>query len=175
LRKAVTIAVLIMIVVVAAWYIRERVSGPSRLRGPGRMEMTREVTLYFGSSDGSSLVGEQREVESGRDVLVNLRRVIEELIGGPRGDLVASIPASARLRGVFIHDRTAFVDFSEEIVRDFSGGTTAEYMLVSSLVQTVCGNFPEVEAVRILVEGEEVDTVGGHLLVSGPLRAQEWR
>ncbi len=175
MRKAVTIAILVVAVVVLAWYIRERVSGPRREGGPGELEMVREVTLYFGSSDGASLVAEYRQVQSSRDVLENLRRVVEELISGPEGESVASIPASARLRGVFIHDRTAFVDFSQEIIRDFAGGTTAEYVLVSSLVQTVCSNFPEVDAVRILVEGEEVNTVGGHLLISRPLRAQEWR
>jgi spore germination protein GerM len=80
-----------------------------------------------------------------------------------------------RLLAVFIHDKTAYLDFSREIIDDFSGGTAGEYMLVSSVVQTACGNFPEVEAVRITVEGEEVDTVGGHLYISRVLRPEEWR
>jgi spore germination protein GerM len=164
-----------MVIVVLGWYIRERMSGPSRPGDAGEVETVREVTLYFGSDDGGSLVAEHRQISSTRDVLKNLRRVIEALVAGPEEDGVASIPASARLRGVFIDDRTAFIDFSKEIVSEFSGGTTAEYVLIASLVQTACGNFPEVDAVRILVEGEEVNTIGGHLLVSRPLKAQEWR
>jgi spore germination protein GerM len=164
-----------MVIVVLGWYVRQRISGPSRRGEAGGVETVREVTLYFGSSDGSSLVTEYREINSTREVLENLRRVIEALVSGPQGDGVASIPASVRLRGVFIHDRTAFIDFTQEIVSEFSGGTAAEYLLVSSLVQTICANFPDVDAVRILVEGEEVNTIGGHLLVSRPLKAQEWR
>jgi spore germination protein GerM len=174
-RKAAIIAVAVMVIVVLGWYIHERISVPSRPGDAGEVETTREVTLYFGSHDGGSLVAEHRQIISSRAVLENLRRVIEALLGGPRGDGVASLPASARLRGVFIHDRTAFLDFSQEIVSDFAGGTTAEYVLISSLVQTACANFPEVDAVRILVEGEEVNTIGGHLLMSRPLKAQEWR
>ncbi len=175
MRKAATVAIAIMVVVVLGWYIRERVSGPSGPGETGEVETTREVTLYFGSHDGGSLVAEHRQIVSSRNILENLRRVLEELVSGPEGEAMASLPASARLRGVFIHDRTAFIDFSQEIVKDFAGGTTAEYVLISSLVQTVCANFPEVDAVRILVEGEEVNTVGGHLLVSRPLKPQEWR
>ena len=175
MRKAATIAIAVMVIVVLGWYVRQRVSGPSRPGGAGQVETVREVTLYFGSSDGGSLVAEHRQISSSRDVLENLRRVIEALVAGPEGDGVAPLPASARLRGVFIHDRTAFIDFSQDIVKDFAGGTTAEYVLISSLVQTACANFSEVDAVRILVEGEEVNTIGGHLLISRPLKAQEWR
>jgi spore germination protein GerM len=164
-----------MVIVVLVWYFRDRVSGPEGRGDSAEVQTVREVTLYFGSSDGGSLVVEHRQISSSRDVLENLRRVIEALVSGPTEEGVATIPASARLRGVFIHDRTAFIDFSREIVSDFAGGTAAEYVLVSSLVQTACANFPEVDAVRILVEGEEVNTIGGHLLVSRPLKAQEWR
>jgi spore germination protein GerM len=174
-RKAATIAIAIMVIVVLVWYVRERISGPSTRDDAGEVETVREVTLYFGSSDGGSLVVEHRQIRSSRDVLENMRRVLEALVAGPEAEGVSSIPASARLRGVFIHDRTAFIDFSREIVSDFAGGTAAEYVLVASLVQTACANFPEVDAVRILVEGEEVNTIGGHLLVSRPLKAQEWR
>ena len=101
--------------------------------------------------------------------------MIEALIGGPVEGGTATLPASVRVRGVFINDKEAVIDFSSELVDDFAGGTTAEYMLISSLVQTVCANFPQVEAVRILVEGEEVETVGGHLSAAGPLAPRQWR
>jgi germination protein M len=141
----------------------------------GEVERVREVTLYFASSDANSLVPEHRQIVSSNQVLENLRRVIESLIGGPGGDGIPTIPSSARLRSVFIHDKVAHIDFSPEIVEDFSGGTASEYMLISSLVQTICANFHEVEAVAILVEGNEIDTIGGHLLINQPLRPEDWR
>jgi spore germination protein GerM len=138
-------------------------------------ERVREVTLYFGSRDANGLVAEHRRIAASDDVLQSVRKVIEELISGPAQGGIPTIPSSVRLLAVFVHDKTTYLDFSREIIDDFSGGTAGEYMLISSVVHTACGNFQEVEAVRILVEGEEVDTVGGHLYISRVLRPEEWR
>ena len=175
MRRIVVVSIVLVAVVLSAWLIWKRVAEPVRREEVAEIEKTREVTLYFGSNDGSSLLAEYRQIGSSNRALDNVRRVIEELISGPGEGAVPTLPSSARLRGVFIHDKTAYIDFSEDIVKDFSGGTAAEYMLVASLVQTVCANFDEVESVRVLVDGEEVDTIGGHLLISRPLRPQEWR
>ena len=168
-----------LIVVIAAvavfWLIRGRFAAPPQEEETLEAEKVRTVTLYYGSADGSSLVPEVRTLPSKEKALDNLRNLVEALVAGPREGGVGTIPASVRLRGVFIHDKTAVIDFSSELVGDFNGGSTAEYMLISSLVQTVCGNFPQVEAVRILVEGEEIETVGGHISVARPLLPREWR
>jgi spore germination protein GerM len=174
-KRTVVLLIVLVAVTLSVWLIWRRATEPLRREEVAEIERTREVTLYFGSDNASSLQSEYRQIASSDKVLDNLRRVIEELISGPREGAVPTLPSSARVRGVFIHDKTAFIDFSEEIIEDFSGGTAAEYMLVTSLVQTVCANFYEVETVRVLVEGEEVDTIGGHLLISKPLRPQEWR
>ena len=167
--------IIIVVVVATVWYVRRRTEAPAPPEQAGEIERAREATLYFGSRNASGLVAEYRRVASSDDALENLRRVIEELVGGPRGDGVPTLPSSVRLLAVFIREDTAFLDFSQEIVGDFSGGTAAEYMLIASIVQTACANFPEVEAVRILVEGEEVDSIGGHLYIARLLRPDEWR
>jgi spore germination protein GerM len=171
---------LIVIVVVAAAavavvVISRRTREPAQTDVAIEAERIREITLYFGSPDADGLVAEHRRIAASGKVLENVRKTAEELIGGPKQGGVATLPSSVRVLAVFVHDRTAYLDFSHEIVDDFSGGTAGEYMLVSSIVQTTCANFPEVEGVRILVEGEEVDTVGGHLYISRVLRPEEWR
>jgi spore germination protein GerM len=168
---------MIVVVISAAvlWLVRVRLGAPPPEEEITEAEKVRTVTLYFGSADGSSLVHEVRTLPSQEKPLDNLRKLVEALIAGPREDGIGAIPASVRLRGVFLHEKTAVIDFSGEIVGDFSGGSTSEYILISSLVQTICGNVPQVEAVRILVQGEEVETIGGHISVAKPLRPQEWR
>lgn len=175
MRRVILILVVIVIAAAAYWVVWGRLKEPSPLEEAAETERVRTVTIYFGSNDGSSLVAEYRTIPSSGKTLDNLRNLVEGLIGGPREGGVATIPASVRLRGVFIHEKTAVIDFSRELVDDFSGGTTEEYMLISSLVQTICANFSQVEAVRILVEGSEIDSLGGHLSLSRPLRPQEWR
>jgi germination protein M len=175
LKRLIVIAVLVVVAASVFWLIRWRLVAPPLPEETAEVQRVRTVTIYFGSPDGTSLIAEHRTVPSSDNVSDNIRTVIEALISGPHEGAVATLPASVRVRGVFLFEKTAVIDFSKELVDDFSGGTTAEFMLISSLVQTVCANFPEVESVRILVEGEEAETIGGHLSTARVLRPQEWR
>jgi spore germination protein GerM len=164
-----------VIAILALWFFIRQRPGPLPPEETGEVETIRDITLYFGSNDAARLVPEYRQIGSTSKVLENLRKVIEAVISGPAGDAIPTVPSSVRVRAAYIHDKTAYLDFSRDIVDDFSGGSAAEYMLVASIVQTACANFPEVESVRILVEGEERDTLGGHLRISRLLRPEDWR
>ncbi len=78
------------------------------------------------------------------------------------------LPEGARLLGVKTEDGIATADFSEELVSRFPGGSSNEAATVYSIVNTLT-SLPGVEKVQILVEGEVVETIGGHLDVSSPL------
>lgn len=175
MKRILVVLLAVVVGLIAVWYVRQRSEGPVPVKEAGEIVRGREVTLYFGSADGSSVVPEHREIPSSDEVLKNLRTVIEALISGPEDDGIATVPSSVRLLAAYVHDKTAYLDFSREIIDDFSGGTAAEYMLVASIVQTTCANFAEINAVRILVEGHETDTLGGHLRISKVLRPQDWR
>jgi spore germination protein GerM len=175
LRRTPILLIIVVVAACAVWLVLRQRQGPAPTEEAGQVEKVRDITLYFASADGSSLVPEYRQIASSPGTVENLRRVIEAVISGPEDGGMPTVPSSVRVRAVYIHDKTAYLDFSSEIVDDFSGGTTAEYLLISSIVQTACANFPEVEAVRILVEGEERDTLGGHLRVSKVLRPEQWR
>ena len=167
--------IIVVLAIVAVWLVWRQRPGPAPTEEAGEVERLRDVTLYFASADGRSLVPEYRQIASSPGTLENLRRVIEAVISGPEGGAVPTVPSSVRVRAVYVHDKTAYLDFSSDIVDDFSGGSAAEYSLIASIVQTACANFTEVEAVRILVEGEERDTLGGHLRISQVLTPEEWR
>jgi germination protein M len=175
IKKTLIVTLVLVLVVLAVWWVRERTSEPFRPQETVKVETTRDVTLYFASPDASTVVPESRQIRSSEGVLDNMRSVLEALVSGPTGTGVATIPPSVRVLGAYIYDKTAYVDFSKEIVEDFTGGTAAEYMLIASIVQTICGSFPEVMAVQILVEGREIETVGGHLSVARPLQPKDWR
>jgi spore germination protein GerM len=174
--KKFVIAVIIIACGFAAWQILRRLGGEAE--GPAEIDVsqtTRTVTLYFGARDARGLVVESREIKAREDAVGDLRGVVEALISGPQDGGVPTLPPAARLLGAYIADGTAYLDFSPEIVDASTGSTAGEYMLIASVVNTVCSNFTGLEAVRILVEGEEVDTLGGHLLISQPLRPGDWR
>ena len=175
MRRIVFVCILIALAAVAIWLGLERMRGSAPPEQVAEPETMKTVTLYFGSKDGSRLAPEYRDIKASDKILENLRQVIEALLSWPAGEVVALFPTAVKVRGVYISEKTAYIDFSRDIVGDFVGGTAGEYLLVASIVQTVCADFPEVDSVGILVEGEEVDTIGGHLNVSRPLRPRDWR
>jgi spore germination protein GerM len=141
------------------------------------LEGSRAVTLYFASADEPTIYNESREVGVGRRFDEQMRQVIEALIAGPedaRG--VSAIPEGTQLLAVaFDPDAAAlYLDFSAELVAAHPGGSAAEYCTVAVIVRTVGENFPEVQAVQILVDGSQVDTIAGHLRADQPFLVREW-
>ena len=124
----------------------------------------REVTLFFRSPSSDSLARETRKIFLTETVTDQARQVVRELIDGPHTDLVPTCPAKTEVREVYLDAKgTAYVDFSRALVDDHPGGSAAEIDTIFSLVDTLTYNFPEIRRVKILVEGEERETLKGHL------------
>lgn len=130
----------------------------------------RDVVLYFGAPDGSHLMAEGREVECQEEIDC-VREAVQALVDGPVGDLVPVIPSHTVVRDVRIADGTATVDFSREIVNGHPGGSLSELFTVYGLANTLATNFPRLRQVRILVEGEPVETLKGHVALAEPVPA----
>lgn len=65
---------------------------------------------------------------------------------------------------------TLYIDLSDEIRRNFSGGVHEEYLLLKSLTDTITTNLQDISEVRLFVEGKEVESVGGHWYGLYPLK-----
>jgi hypothetical protein len=63
-----------------------------------------------------------------------------------------------------------YVDLSDDFRRSFSGDARQEFLLLKSLYETVVQNVPGAEDVRILVEGKETESIGGHFIILSTLR-----
>lgn len=124
------------------------------------------VKVYYGTHDARYLVAETHQLKPGP---LLMQQAMEALAVGPRSkDLVAVIPKATRIKSVVIRERTAFVDFSNELVNRGFGGSATEILAVAAIVNTLT-EFLEVERVQILVEGKKVDTLFGHVDVYDPL------
>ena len=101
------------------------------------------------------------------------RAALEALISGevPQG-CARPLPGGTKLRGVTIKQGTAIADFSEELVSNFQGGSDNEGVVVYAIVNTL-NSLPGVEKTQITVEGEKLDTLGGHVEISKPLATDE--
>lgn len=130
-----------------------------------------QVLLYFPSAKADGLVTERHEIFETLAPGDRAKQILSDLIAGPTGaGAMPSIPAGTRLRQVYVlADGTAFADFSNELRTDIGGGSAAELQAVYSIVNSIALNVPEVTRVGILIEGQPVETLNGHLDLTRPL------
>ena len=124
------------------------------------------VKVYFGTHDAENLVAEIHKVKK-TDPL--MQRSMEILVGGPKNpELVAVVPSTVKVKSVDVKERIVYVNFSEEMVTQRFGGSSREILAVAAIVNTLT-EFPEVDAVQILVDGKKVETLFGHMDITEPL------
>ncbi len=129
-----------------------------------------QVVIYLVRSTPTDfyLVPVEREIKGP----VGPASALQALLNGPlvHEELLAAVPPTTKLLDVVVHDGLATTNFSAEIVHDFNGGSLIESYLVKAIVNTLT-EFPEIHRVQILIEGEVVESIGGHILITEPLQS----
>jgi hypothetical protein len=75
------------------------------------------------------------------------------------------------VKSVFVNNNMAWVNLSKEMVTNLKGGVDSELLAVYSIVNSILFNMDGVDAVQILIEGEKLPTLGGHVDITVPLIA----
>lgn len=178
-KKLTTLFVLLAIlaVVVLVFFFggrREKIkhgAGPAvSATGSGQVQpiKMKTVTLFFLSESDNLLHPEEREIKAGT-LNEEAREVVKELIRGSKSGLLSTLPETTRLRQVFVAaDGTAYVDLSRQILEASYYGSSGEMAAVYSIVNSLAYNFKNVKRVSLLVEGNERETLGGHIDLSRP-------
>lgn len=135
-----------------------------------------KATLLYVSDDGAALVPVSREVLYGDTPAEQARHILELEVQAPPNGLRSAIPAGTTVRAVFLTtDGLAFVDLGGPVITGHSGGTLDEALAVYAIVNTVALNLPTVNAVQILVDGKQIDSLAGHLDLRSPLsKSLDW-
>jgi spore germination protein GerM len=130
----------------------------------------KEVLLYFSDSEGEYLIGEKREILKKNEVKEEAKETITELIKGPKGKLIPTLPPRTKLLTLQINDTgVARVNFNPALSKDHPGGSSAEMMTVYSIVNSLALNFPQIKRVQILIDGKSIETITGHLSLRQPV------
>lgn len=124
-----------------------------------------DIKLYFAGPNGASLVLEKRAVEKTEGIA---RKTIEELINGPQTpENLAVFPEGTELRDINIKpDGLCIVDLSPDIRQ--IDNANQEKLMIYSMVNTL-GQFPTVEHVSFMINGELVNYIAGFMDVSDPV------
>jgi hypothetical protein len=130
---------------------------------------TIRVTLFFPDQDGQLLHPEERDIPKPAGGAAFLDALFEELRKGPQHEgLMGAIPEKMHLRNAFLlPEGQAVLDLAVDSGLSF--GSDEELTIVASLVDTTLQNVAETSRVRILVNGEPAETLGGHVDLTRPL------
>ena len=128
------------------------------------------ATVFFGASNGRGLAATRVEVPLETHVAAQGEAILQAALGDPPSGAMRVVPVGTRLRGFYVDSRgDAFVDLTSEVRSAHPGGSFGEALTVAALVNAVTTNLRGVRRVQLLVEGEEIETLAGHLDVSQPL------
>ena len=145
---------------------------PGEEPAPGQPLKRHTVEVYFPAAAGNGLIGEYSEIFETVTPGDRAKQIVADLISGPSNpDALQALPSGTRLRQAYVlEDGTAYLDFTADLVEGVGGGSMEELLTVYAIVDSVVLNVGEITRVGILIEGETVDTLNGHMDLRRPLR-----
>lgn len=127
------------------------------------------LRIYYPA--GGRLQMEERKVQRKTPQMTVAEAVISEFLKGPVNGSVSEIPKDTKLIGLYRgDDGMLYVDLSDEFRRNFGSDAAAEFLLLRGLYESLISNVYDITDVKILIEGREMESLGGHLYFSCPLK-----
>ncbi len=127
------------------------------------------LRIYYPA--GGRLQMEERKAQRKTPQMTVAEAVISEFLKGPVNVSVSEIPKDTKLIGLYRgDDGVLYVDLSDEFRRNFGGDAAAEFLLLRGLYESLISNVYDITDVKILIEGREMESLGGHLYLSYPLK-----
>ena len=126
------------------------------------------VKIFFvAGREDIVLAAEDQTIFRSAELTNRAKQVLQKVLEGPKTTgLYPPIPKDTKLLEIFIDDAgVAYVDFSDPISANHSGGILNEQATVYSIVNSLTYNLPEIRQVKILVGGAEKETLAGHVLL----------
>jgi spore germination protein GerM len=134
---------------------------------PGEPLVKAKLFWSSGNGDGT-LTNATVELPLSSDPALRSKQVLNTLLAGPvDSDLRTLPPDTVLLAFYLLPDGTAIADFSEALATETPSGIQSEQMAVDSITQTLEANVPRVQRLKILIHGQEVETLAGHLDLTG--------
>jgi len=124
--------------------------------------------FWLSKSSSSSLEPATVEIPLSADPAERAKQLLIALILMPPAPERRTLPADATLLAFYIQpDGTGIADFSDEVQTGTPSGILSEQLAVDSIVQTLGANMSGIERLKILIHGQDAETLAGHLDLSG--------
>jgi Sporulation and spore germination len=130
---------------------------------PGDPKVKAKLFWASGTDDGT-LSAVSVELPLSNDPVLRAKQVLNTLLAGPVDIELRTLPPDAALLAFYLlPDGTAIADFSEALGSSTPSGIQSEQMAVDSIARTLEANVPQVRRLKILIHGQEAETLAGHL------------
>ncbi len=158
--------------------LRGRMKRAARLQQQSEEQARRELTqpipinpgdprvktkLFWASdSNDSTLAAVTVDLPLSNDPVLRAKQVLNTLLAGPVDAELRTLPPEAVLLAFYLlPDGTAIADFSEAMATSVPSGIVSEQLAVNSITRTLEANVPQVRRMKILIHGQEVETLAG--------------
>ncbi|MDE3110338.1 MAG: GerMN domain-containing protein [Acidobacteriota bacterium] len=126
-----------------------------------------EAEIFWAAGPGK-VASTAIELPLSADPVERSRQLLQALIANPPTPEERTLPASTTVLGFYIlSDGTAVADFSDSLAAETPSGILSESVAVNSIVRTLAANVPQLRRLKILIHGQEVDTLAGHVDLTG--------
>lgn len=177
------LAGLCAVVVIAAIYfpkLKRKVKTFASIPQPSEEQARRELTtptplnpsdpkvkakmFWASDEDESALSPISVDLALSPDPVLRAKQVLNTLLAGPVNSDLRTLPPDAVLLAFYLlPDGTGVADFSEALATSTPSGIQSEQLAVDSIARTLEANVPQVKRLKMLIHGQEVDTLAGHL------------
>jgi spore germination protein GerM len=132
---------------------------------PTDQEVT--ATIYW-AAGADKIAPVQVQLPLSADPVQRAKQVIQALIADPPTTGQRTLPADAQLLAFYsLPDGTAIADFSDALASETPSGILSEQEAVDSIAETLANNVPNLKRLKILIHGEEAETLAGHVDLTG--------
>jgi hypothetical protein len=96
--------------------------------------------------------------------------VIEEFFKTPANG--SPIPQGVKILGMYRDaSLNLYLDLSDELRRNFQGDALSEFLVLKGMHDSLVANLQDFQDLKILVEGKEIESLGGHFYLKYPLKS----
>jgi len=143
--------------------IRPHAAGPEAKREKVKI-------FWLSTEEPGRLEGVETPLELGSDPVQRARAALEALITSPPAPAARVLPLDATLLAFYLlPDGTAIADFSDALSREVPSGIFTEQLALDAIVRTLHAAVPQIQRVQILIGGQQVETLAGHVDIGNAL------
>ena len=128
----------------------------------------RTKLFWISVSNPSVLEAEDVSLALSADPVQRARQLINALILSPPTPQQRTLPADTTLLDFYLlPDGTGIADFSDTLSTGTPSGIMSEQLAVDSITKTLAASVAQIRRLKILLQGQEADSLAGHVDLTG--------